>query len=152
MLPRLRRPLLVAGGGNDLITPGTEAWRIFEDACCERELIYYPRGAHDCFNVLSDLRPRVVSWLARKLERHQRVSHPAEAIPPTGWMAAEAVDIDFAEALEGEVRRPSWSSAPRPAVRSRWEWPWGPRATSDTHMVHRMAPADLGPVPEETGS
>ena len=25
--------------------------------------IYYPKGAHDCFNVLDDLRPRLVNWL-----------------------------------------------------------------------------------------
>ena len=64
--PRAAR-CMVAGGGHDHITPGTEAWRIFEGARCERELIYYPRGAHDCFNVLSDLRPRMVSWIARQL-------------------------------------------------------------------------------------
>jgi 2,6-dihydroxypseudooxynicotine hydrolase len=141
MLPRLRCPLLVAGGGRDLLTPGTEAWRIFEDARCERELIYYPSGAHDCFNVLSDLRPRVMSWMLRKLERHRRdVPRPAEAPPSAnGCLAAEAVDLDFAEALEGAVSRPSWS-APPPAETS-WRWPWGRGRRSEPPMVHRMARA-----------
>lgn len=152
VLPQLRRPLLLAAGGHDLITPGTEAWRIFEDARCEREIIYYPRGAHDCFNVVSDLRPRVVSWMARKLERHQRASHPAEALPPSGWMAAEAVDIDFAEALEGEVSRPAWNSYANPPSPARWSWPWGARPATPLEMVHRVAAANLGPLEEEVTS
>jgi 2,6-dihydroxypseudooxynicotine hydrolase len=142
ILPRLRSPLLVAGGGNDLITPGTEAWRIFDDARCERELIYYPQGAHDCFNVVPDLRPKVVSWLARKLERHARHRHLAEALPPSsGWLPAEAVDIDFAEALEGEVNRPAWRAAPMPAPPRRWAWPWHARRSNGPALVHRVAAA-----------
>jgi hypothetical protein len=33
--------------------------------------VYYPGGAHDCFNVMSDLRPRMVSWLVRQLAGHR---------------------------------------------------------------------------------
>ena len=143
MLPRLRCPLLVAGGGNDLITPGTEAWRIFEDARCERELIYYPRGAHDCFNVASDLRPRVVSWLHRKLDHHRQRRRFAEAPPRSGWMPAEAVDLDFAEALEGEVSRPVWM-APEPRPSSpRWHWPWIGHGRRSPAMVHKVAAAAI---------
>lgn len=148
MLPQLRQPLLLAAGGQDLVTPGSEAWRIFEDAQCEREIIYYPRGAHDCFNVVRDLRPRVLSWMARKLERHQRVPHPIEALPPSGWMAAEAVDIDFAEALEGEVTRPAWIAPANPVDPVRWSWPWGARPSTRLEMVHRVAASSLGPAEE----
>ncbi len=144
VLPQLRGPLLLAAGGQDLVTPGTEAWRIFEDARCEREIVYYPRGAHDCFNVVTDLRPRVVSWMSHRLERHRRVPHPIEALPPSGWLAAEAVDIDFAEALEGEVTRPAWSPDPRSADPVRWTWPWGTRETTRLEMVHRVAASTLG--------
>jgi 2,6-dihydroxypseudooxynicotine hydrolase len=147
MLPRLRCPLLVAGGGRDLITPGTEAWRIFENACCERELIFYPSGAHDCFNVISDLRPRVLSWLMRRLERHRRVLHPmADVLPAdTGVLAAEAVHLDFADALAGEVSRPTWS-APAPSHEPAWRWPWELRHRTEPLMVHRVAEAH-GDVP-----
>lgn len=146
ILPQLRRPLFLAAGGHDFVTPGTEAWRIFEDACCEREIVYYPRGAHDCFNVVSDLRPRLISWLARKLERHQRVRPPMEAPPPHGWMAAEAVDIDFAEALEGEVTRPVWTATPQETTTNpvRWSWPWGSRPTSRLELIHRVAGPSFG--------
>ena len=127
-LPDLHAPLLVSGGGHDLITPGTEAWRIFEGARCERELIYYPDGAHDCFNVLDDLRPRITSWLARKLGHDGRVYRPAEPMPAPAGMAADAVDLDFAEALQGEVRRPLWQPAGRPAGAPTRRWPWSRQA------------------------
>jgi 2,6-dihydroxypseudooxynicotine hydrolase len=138
-LPDLHAPLLVAGGGHDLITPGTEAWRIFEGARCERELIYYPDGAHDCFNVLDDLRPRITSWLARKLGLGGRAFRPAESMPVEAGMAADAVDLDFAEALEGEVRRPLWQRAGRPSGAPIRRWPW-------------QRQADLLPVVKRAGS
>jgi 2,6-dihydroxypseudooxynicotine hydrolase len=139
----MRAPLFLAAGGHDFITPGTEAWRIFEDACCEREIVYYPRGAHDCFNVVSDLRPRLVSWMSRKLERHRRAPRPIEALPPSGWMAAEAVDIDFAEALEGEVSRPAWSSNGATSDPVRWSWPWGGRSSAPLELIHRVAASSV---------
>lgn len=107
-LPKLECPLLVAGGGRDIITPGREAWRIFEAAHCERELIFYPTGAHDCFNVADDLLPRMSEWIARQLGAHA-VSDGAEDGVPV-WMAAEAVDPDFAQALRGDGDAgPRWS-------------------------------------------
>jgi 2,6-dihydroxypseudooxynicotine hydrolase len=143
VLPGLRCPLMVSGGGNDLITPGEEAWRIFEEARCERDLIFYPEGAHDCFNVLEDLRPRVVGWFARHLEPHRSAArHPHAEMNgnPAEWLAAaEAVDPDFADALEGEVARPSWTRATMPRVEmpTRRRWPWRP---SNGHVVHRTSP------------
>ncbi|HZN98527.1 MAG TPA: alpha/beta hydrolase [Gemmatimonadales bacterium] len=150
MLPALRCPLLVAGGGRDHITPGTEAWRIFEDARSERELLYYPDGAHDCFNVLSDLRPRVVTWLARRLESHHRPWRPlhgASPSPPLG-MAADAVDLDFGEALEGDVTRPVWwPSGPQPSPG--WKWPWETRIRLIPTLVHKRSPAEADLVTSE---
>jgi 2,6-dihydroxypseudooxynicotine hydrolase len=153
VLPRLRCPLLVAGGGHDLITPGREAWRIFEDARCERELIYYPDGAHDCFNVLADLRPRVVAWMKARLEtpRSARVAAiESEATTEgDGWMAAEAVDPDFADALRGDTPRLSWNRvsggdgtpmeddrAPAPGT---WRWPWAGDRLRPQAVIRRMA-------------
>ena len=138
MLPRLRCPLLVAGGGRDMITPGSEAWRIFEDARCDRELIYYPEGAHDCFNVMADLRPRVVDWITRQLGRRRRPlatrgSQPEE----NGWLPAEAVDLDFGEELQGEQTQRTWHREPRPIESG---WPWR-RQPGKPDFVHRLAPA-----------
>src|SRR5206468_2456163 len=112
-LPHLRCPLMISGGGHDLITPGEEAWRIFDGAHCDRELVYYPRGGHDCFNMLGDLRPRMAGWLARQLKFHRsRSRRPFLAVETNGHgphLAAEAVDPDFADALTGEPELRRWN-------------------------------------------
>jgi len=150
VLPSLRCPLMLAGGGNDLITPGSEAWRIFESASCDRELIYYPRGAHDCFNVLSDLRPRLTNWITQRLARGARAALPAPgatngvtpASTPEGWGAAEAVDPDFAAALRGEDEPRVWNRAADSTREARWEWPWSPPESRRPEVVHRIARAN----------
>jgi hypothetical protein len=128
----------VVGGGRDLITPSSEAWRIFEDARCERELIYYPRAAHECFNVLGDLRPRVIAWL----ERNLGVAHPrgnGTASQGDGWMAGEAVDPDFADALAGEEHPRQWQ--PAAALSRAAHWGWSPAENGIPEVVLRRAPA-----------
>ena len=147
VLPSLRCPLMISGGGHDHITPGSEAWRIFEGARCERELVFYPRGAHDCFNVLSDLRPRMVSWLTRQIEKHHVARHPGmrtedEAFDG-GFAAAEAVDLDFAAALRGESTRVQWSAVTAVGEPARWNWLWRPpRTPGDIEVVHRVGPGE----------
>jgi 2,6-dihydroxypseudooxynicotine hydrolase len=155
VLPRLRCPLMVAGGGHDLITPGTEAWRIFEGGRSERELIYYPKGAHDCFNVLSDLRPRVVGWLTHQLEKHRAAARAAadESGRDNAWVAAEAVDPDFADALRGDPPHRVWNrvagsdgtESPVPATTRAqgWRWPWWGDEPLVPEVVRRLAPAGL---------
>jgi len=39
-------------------------------------------------------------------------------------MAADAVDLDFGDALEGEVRRPLWQPVPRQIGMTPRRWPW----------------------------
>jgi 2,6-dihydroxypseudooxynicotine hydrolase len=148
-LPRLQCPLMVSGGGHDHITPGTEAWRIFEDAPCERELVFYPHGAHDCFNVIDDLRPRMVNFMARQLERHAR---PARRVERNGgepadapWHAAEAVDPDFADALRGEPEPRAWNRPASPGVPVHWEWPWMRLQHPHIEVVLRRAGGLDGP-------
>lgn len=142
-LPSLDRPLMVAGGGHDMITPGDEAFRIFETARCERELVFYPRGAHDCFNVLADLRPRMTGWLGRQIVRHRAelVRRPRRAIPPPrdpAWVAAEAVDPDFADELRGEGRAIEWHPpVERPSIGAIFRWPWA--AERALEVVHKAA-------------
>jgi 2,6-dihydroxypseudooxynicotine hydrolase len=150
-MPNLACPMLVAGGGQDHITPGTEAWRIYDASRAEREIVYYPRGGHDCFNVMSDLRPRVVSWIARQLDPHRGLVQRPRAwhgeFDPN-WSAAEAVDPDFAEALTGEEPRREWHSIAEPGVPVRWEWPWQRPAPSEhIEVVHRIAPAEHARAP-----
>jgi len=144
-LPKLACPLLVAGGGQDHITPGTEAWRIFEAARCEREIVFYPRGGHDCFNMMSDLRPRIVAWLARHLEPHRGLSPRRRAwegpFDPS-WSAGEAVDPEFAAALVGEEPKREWHEALEPGVPVRWEWPWLRRQAERIEVVHEVSPAE----------
>ena len=148
VLPDLRCPLMVAGGGHDHITPGTEAWRIFDDARCERELVFYPRGAHDCFNVMADLRPRMVGWMARQLEGHRssvRRSWSGDGASQDGvWTAAEAVDPDFADALSGEITPRIWNRKNEPGVPVRWEWPWTRPGEDRIEVVLRKAVGDNG--------
>jgi alpha-beta hydrolase superfamily lysophospholipase len=142
VLPELRAPLLVAGGGHDLITPGEEARRIFDEASSERQLIYYPAGAHDCFNVLGDLRPRVAGWLVDHLAPHGRRLRTAPAdIEGEAWGAAEAVDPDFAEELCGHVARPLWNLVTPPPEPARWAW-WRRPAHERVQIVFRTAGGD----------
>ncbi len=137
VLPDLACPLLVAGGGHDLITPGEEARRIFDEARCERTLVYYPSGAHDCFNVLADLRPRVAGWLQDRLSaRHAAPRRTVVRVDTDAWGAAEAVDPDFADELSGEVRRPVWSRVLAPPEPVRWTW-WGRAAREHVEVVCR---------------
>ena len=140
----LRCPLMVAGGGQDLITPGSEAWRIFEEAHCERELVFYPRGAHDGFNVLADLRPRMTGWLARQLEPHRDRTLTRRPLPlevGDAWAAAEAVDPDFAEELCGSVTRLQWNRMPAHAP---VQFDWWHELEPGIEIVHRRAEAEPG--------
>lgn len=141
-LPELRCPLMVAGGGHDMITPGDEAWRIYENARCERELVFYPRGAHDCFNVLADLRPRMVLWLAKHLQKHRSTVLAGSSVAnatsaESSWFASDAVDPDFADALRGEIPQLEWRRPQPPAIAARWRWFWKERA--EIEVVQRFA-------------
>ena len=153
VIDKLRCPLLLAAGGHDHLTPGREAWHIFEDARCEREMLFYPRGGHECFNVLTDLRPRMCRWLARNVAGANG-AHPPEPEPAPGppleapdpaRVAAEAVDADFADALNGEVPRPLWNHT-EPGVPVRWRWPWARYGNERIEIVHRIEHAALEPA------
>lgn len=145
VLGSLRCPLMVSGGGHDHITPGSEAWRIFEGARCDRELMFYPHGAHDCFNVLADMRPRMVGWVARQLEQHRDPNRRREAQVRAGadgdWGAAEAVDPDFADELCGAVHRLVWNRLDTRAEPARWRW-WRRPTSRAIELVHRLANGD----------
>jgi 2,6-dihydroxypseudooxynicotine hydrolase len=143
-LPRLRCPLMISGGGHDLITPGSEAWRIFEEATCDRELVFYPRGGHDCFNVLGDLRPRMVNWLVHRLTPHRSHARNGHTATPAdfSWMAAEAVDADFADELQGEIRPLEWHRPERRSMPAHWPSPiLSTKSVEDVEVVLRHAAA-----------
>jgi alpha-beta hydrolase superfamily lysophospholipase len=158
VIDTLRCPLMLTAGGHDHLTPGREAWRIFEDARCEREMVFYPRGGHECFNVLADVRPRMAGWLARQIGRHHGVDRvrpwaPAGNLYDDGdghdpaRTAAEAVDADFADALSGEATRPVWNRMESPGVPVRWRWPWTHHPGEPIEIVTRKEPGEFGPGP-----
>jgi 2,6-dihydroxypseudooxynicotine hydrolase len=142
-LPELKAPLMLASGGHDMITPSDEAQRIFANARCERELVYYPRGAHECFNVLADLRPRMTGWVARQLAKHRTAPPPRPkraGLDPRDAMlvAGEAVDPDFADDLTGEGPRIEWhSQRENRSLAARFSWPWA--AEQKVQVVHQSA-------------
>jgi 2,6-dihydroxypseudooxynicotine hydrolase len=141
VLDKLEAPMMIVGGGHDHLTPSSEAWKIFEEARCEREMVFYPRGAHECFNVIEDARPRVSGWLSRQLEKHRsRVARPAfEADGVDPGHAAEAVDPDFAAALTGDVPRPVWNEMRSPGIAARWN-PWSGHDRVPIEVVCRSIP------------
>lgn len=155
-LPDLRAPLLLAGGGHDMITPGEEAQRIFAGARGERELVYYARGAHECFNVLADLRPRMTAWVAKQLSKHRAApaQRPKRAGPDprdAAFIAGEAVDPDFADDLTGEGAPREWHTHRRThaSLGARFSWPWS--ADRRLQVTHQCEPGD-GPVHAATRS
>src|SRR5262249_61320548 len=113
-----------------------EAARIFGNARCARELVYYPRGAHECFNVLADRRPRMTGWVARQLAKHRIAPppRPKRAGPDprdAAFLAGEAVDPDFADDLAGEGPRMEWhSQRENRSLGARFSWPWAPERQS----------------------
>jgi len=100
----------------------------------------------------------MVGWLAHQLERH-RARRAAVADPSAArdgpWLAAEAVDPDFADALRGDSRRLVWNRAAGSdgtLVRSRnhgrpqrWRWPWWDDQPHTPEVIHRLAPAGAEP-------
>src|SRR5439155_9959908 len=118
---------------------------IYDAARCDREIVYYPQGGHDCFNMMSDLRPRLVGWIERQLEPHKgrapRRRAWVGAYDPS-WSAGEAVDPDFAEALSGEAPQREWHEPTEPGVPVRWEWPWVPRRRERLQVVHECLPSE----------
>ena len=116
--------------------------------------MFYPRGAHDCFNVLADLRPRMVAWLARQIERHHGPLRPGrsrvESEPEAHWNAAEAVDPEFADALLGDVTRMEWRPRESESLPAHWRPNIVPLGRERLEVVHRLAGAL--PVPTLNGA
>ena len=64
---KVKCPLLVIGGGRDVVIPGDEAKRIYAEAECSKELIYYEDADHVCVDRFYDLLPQLERWLADNL-------------------------------------------------------------------------------------
>ena len=99
----------------------------------------------------------MVGWLSHQLERHRatRAAVADDGTRETSWMAAEAVDPDFADALRGESRHRVWNRvagsdgplapAPASARPQGWRWPWWGDAPPALEVIHRLAvPASDG--------
>jgi hypothetical protein len=110
--------------------------------------------------VLSDLRPRMVGWIAHHLELHRARRAAVAAAGPSregDWLAAEAVDPDFADALRGEPGHRVWNRVagaddapphdPASPRAQRWRWPWWDGDSRALEVVHRLARAGAEAVP-----
>lgn len=63
MVEKIESPLLVIGGGEDVIIPGDDAKKIIEEATCRKRLILFEEGNHLCAEYAYDLIPRIEQWL-----------------------------------------------------------------------------------------
>ncbi len=63
LVGKIRSPLLVIGGGEDVLIPGADAKNIFEEAHCKKKLIYFEDGNHICAEYAYDLIPKIEEWL-----------------------------------------------------------------------------------------
>ncbi|RPJ49225.1 MAG: alpha/beta hydrolase [Candidatus Latescibacterota bacterium] len=63
VLDELHAPLLVIGGGDDMIIPSADAKRIFEEARGKKRLVYYEEAGHQCAEHTFDLVGKVEEWL-----------------------------------------------------------------------------------------
>lgn len=63
LVKKVRSPLLVMGGGADEIIPGDETKQIFDEAECEKRLVFFDEGNHLCAEYLYDLVPRMEEWM-----------------------------------------------------------------------------------------
>lgn len=52
---QVKYPFLVIGGGRDAVIPGDEDKRIYAEAECPKELIYYEDADHICVDRFYDL-------------------------------------------------------------------------------------------------
>ena len=60
-------PLLVVGGGRDMIVPASHQERLAREAT-QAELVIYPDGGHGVANHAYESRSRMADWLAAHLE------------------------------------------------------------------------------------
>jgi hypothetical protein len=86
----------------------------------------------------------MTSWLARQLKFHRsRSRRPFAAVEVNGGgphLAAEAVDLDFAEALTGDAVPRHWSAPESKSIPARWRpAAMAPRASTDIEVVLRTA-------------
>ena len=150
-LPTLDRPLMVAGGGHDMITPGEEAYRIFET-----------RALRARAGLLSARRARLLQRARRPAAAHGRLArapdHPSPHRPrdaaaaarrrrraiPRGSPARPWTPISPTNCAAIRIR---WSGTRRssaPAWGRQFRWPWFP----DRHpqVVHKAAWPEVHPV------
>jgi len=63
LVERIDSPLLVIGAGEDLLIPGDDSKRIFDEARGKKKLIYFEEANHLCTEYVFDLVGKVEEWL-----------------------------------------------------------------------------------------
>jgi len=63
LVEKIGAPLLVIGGGEDLLIPGDDTKRIFEEARGSKRMIFFEEANHLCTEYAYDLIGRIEEWL-----------------------------------------------------------------------------------------
>lgn len=62
LLPSIRCPTWVLGGGRDTVLPGNHAKRIYQELKAPRRFTYYPEGDHMLMTYFNELQPRCIRF------------------------------------------------------------------------------------------
>ncbi len=67
-LSDLRCPLLVAGGGRDILASAADTKRIYDLAGSpDKKLLYIPKAGHGCCEVMPSLRFEIAQWIRQRI-------------------------------------------------------------------------------------
>lgn len=61
-------PLLVAGGGRDVLVPAEDTQSIYEQAgSTDKKLLYIPKAGHGCYEMMPSLRYEIAQWICQRI-------------------------------------------------------------------------------------
>lgn len=67
-LRQLRCPILVAGGGRDILAPAADTKLLYEHAGSpDKKLLYIPNAGHGCYEMMPSLRYEIAQWIRQRI-------------------------------------------------------------------------------------
>lgn len=67
-LRQLDCPLLVVGGGRDILAPATDTKRLYELAgAADKKFLYIPNARHGCYEMMPSLRWEIAQWIRQRI-------------------------------------------------------------------------------------
>lgn len=67
-LQTLNCPLLVAGGGRDILAPAADTKQIYESAgSSDKKLLLIPNAGHGCYEMMPSLRYEIAQWIRQRI-------------------------------------------------------------------------------------